>query len=122
MPSRGYPDCESLENLIAHLLNKPVHAMEVHTKPMYAQLEGLWEPKDDELMTLELFMNEPPYGIPRPKQWHHKTRSFAQPDVPEYLKLQFMKKYDRDLALYARAEKSPLVTGGKQATDDGHEI
>lgn len=116
MPSRGYPACKTLDNLIGHLLNTPAEKMEVHTKPMYTQLQGLWLPEDHELMPLELFMLEPPYGIPKPAQWHHKSPSHGEPEVNEYLKMKFLAKYSADLALYTRAQKSPLVTGGKQAT------
>lgn len=116
-----YPHVQSLEQLMAHLIQIPPDNMEVHTKPMYEQLRHFWLPKDHELVTLEAFMQNPPYGVPKPSQWHHKTRSYAEPEVDEMLKLRWMRKYSDDLALFNRAEKSPLVTGGKQATDDGHE-
>lgn len=116
MPSRGYPACKSLDQLIGHLINTPDWKLDPHCQSMYGQLKGYWLPEDHELMTLKDFMRDPPHGIPKPAQWHHKTPSYLEPLVDEMLALKFMLKYSNDLALFRRAQKSPLVTGGKQAT------
>ena len=116
-----YPKVKTLEQLMAHLIQLPASKMEVHTKPMYEQLKGYWLPEDHELMPLEDFMANPPHGIPRPTQWHHKSPSYSEPEVDEMLKLHWLCKFSDDLALFRRAQKSPLVTGGKLGDVDGHE-
>ena len=116
MPSRGYPRIENLEQLIGHLVNTPDDKLDPHCKSMYSQLQGLWLPEGGELMTLEAFMQNPPHGLPKPQQHHHKTGSYWDPVVDEMLRWKFMTRYERDLALFHRAQKSPLVTGGKLAT------
>lgn len=112
MPSRGYPPCETIEQLIAHLCTRRDDEMEVHTKPMSAQLKGLWQPADDELITMEAFFNNPPYGIRKPQIHHHKSPYRPPILVDELTKYMFYKKYHDDVCLFLRAEKSPLTTGG----------
>ncbi len=120
MPSRGYPAIKSLEQLMGHLTNTRDINLDPHCQSMYSQLEGYWLPEDYELITLDAFMANPPHGIPKPSQPPHQSPSYVEPEVDERLKLRFMMRYSADLALFRRAEKSPLVTGGNKATD-GHE-
>lgn len=114
MPSRGYPACKSLEQLIGHLMNLSVENMEVHTKPMVTQLSEMgWLPKDDELVTIDAFFENPPHGIPKPKVRHHQSPKQPEPEISEFARVRFLNKYLGDLALFERAEKSPLSAGGK---------
>ena len=121
MPSRGYPACKTIEQLIAHILNTPDWELDPHCQSMYGQLADYWLPEDSELMTLDAFMAEPPFGLPKPATHWHKSPSYREPEVDEMLKTRFFLRYANDLALFRRAEKSPLVTGGKLGDVDGHE-
>ena len=118
MPSRGYPPCKTVDDLIQHLLDLPPSEMEIHTRPMSTQLQQIgWWPKDKELITMEEFFRNPPYGIPKPEVHHHQSPNQPDPEISESLRAEFLRKYADDVLLYERAQKSPLSAGGKETTD-----
>ena len=109
MPSRGYPPIQSLEELIYYLHGLDDDEMEVHTKPMSAQLAGLWAPDDEELWDMEAFFANPPHGIPKPAQRHHQSPNVPEPQVSQTAQVMFFDRYVEDYKLWWRAmKKAPL--------------
>lgn len=126
MPSRGYPPINSMDDLLSFVIEQDPHGAEIHIRPYWAVLEGAWEPEDHELITMDAFMAKPPHGLPRIQQHYHKSQmpgwGRAMNCSPILYDRWYARFADKDFEFFARAEKSPLSTGGKQATDDGHEM
>lgn len=115
----GYalPKGISFTEFVEWLIEQDPFECDTHVAPQWAHLQGYFEPRDDELITMEDFFRAPPHGIPA---FGYKPIGEERDlDMPDEL-------YDRwcdwgarkDYNLYHRAKKSPLVTGGEAGTTD----
>lgn len=110
---------DSLPEFLDWLIDRDPFTQDAHITAQWAFLKGWWEPKDGELMTMEDFFESPPFSLQRIAVHKNKTEYPQDIAIPRKA---YSRWFDalgaKDYELYERAQKSPLVAGGKQATDD----
>lgn len=119
---RDWPDFNTLAEFIGWLIEQDPYTVNPHVAPFWSFLDGFWWPDSDQLILLEDFYRTPPYGLRIPEHHWHQTMYPEIEELKPHVKNSFVDWSGRDYELFIYAQKSPLVTGGKQATDDGHEI
>ena len=115
-------DHDSLPDFLFWLVDQDPDVSDPHITPMWAFLKGWWHPQDHELMTMEGFFRNPPFGLRRPQIHKNKTTYPNHINVPKRAYGKWFDAFgEKDYELFYRAQKSPLETGGKQAADNGHD-
>lgn len=114
METRGYPSCECLDNLLDFISTSPQSTLDLHTRSMHSQLEGM-EVKEAMLVSLPWLLQNLPEGeSQRNTSAHlHKTIVRPSPQCSEESFRRWRATYDEDWKMWGTAKKLPAETGRK---------
>lgn len=108
METRGYPQIESLDDLMRFAVSMPVDELDLHLRPMTSQLEG-WIPPT--IYSLAAFIDEPPFGLAPVLRHDHKSypRTSLAYDYDAYQA--WKTAFAADFELWDSAKKAPYERG-----------
>lgn len=113
--SYNLPHTDDINEFLTWLLRQDPRDCDAHVTPMWVFLKNRFKPRNDELMVMDDFFAAPPHDLPRtPVHAHRTNKNICElGDVKVGLFRRWIDFATRDIKLFYRAQKSPLLTGGK---------
>jgi len=115
--SYGFPENVDLTGFLEWIVNQDPFDIDPHITPMWAFMEGYWEPLDHQLITLrDFYTTKTKFTFPKPQHHLNMTEYPKEMDEASFAAFDSWMEWGgkRDLKLFNRAKKSPLVTGGNR--------
>ncbi len=108
------PKLLRLDDLLDHIISTPTEELDVHVRSQSAQLHG-YEPSDDELVTMEWFLKNPPMKLQPGQERIHRNQTMRRPPL-EFTDSKYVwwKAINiKDFELYDRAATESIRRGSK---------
>ncbi len=108
METRGYPPCKSLDELLTFLCSSPPMSLDLHTRSMHLQLEGV-STQGASLVSLAYMLKNPPIEVSPTTRGLHFRKTIFRPseDHSPELYAQWAELYKEDLSMWRVARKLP---------------
>ncbi len=114
METRGYPSCESLDDLLDFLCISPQTSLDLHTRTMHSQL-GTVDTTGATLVSLPFLLANLPGEVSQRNIGAHLRKTMHRPSskCSEVSFQRWRAVYDEDWKMWSTAKKLPAETGRK---------